>query len=383
MAQQIAKQDPTRIASKRYTEQRLPTYVGGSIDPETGNLIPATKTALASPSTATTGVKSASTEVEDTTKTKADQLPELDYSPPKQSTPTYSQTSETLVPQLPTTQLGQISYPQTSAGDMLSSVATNVGLGLATQGLTKSIGGMLFGGSDSSKSSGGSTSSNGFAGSFGGGNTFSESVPGGGSAGGGSALDSWNEPSGGGSELSSGGSGDWLDQVSNLDPLPFWGTKESDWTPPAPEPTSNYYFEPQSFYESGPSYSYDSGSDDGSKVICTELHRRKILNDAIFLADQRFGAMVASRHPTVYAGYIRWASSVVRLMQRSLRFTNLVAWVALPWAEVMATRMGLKGTPTLRGIITFHVGWAVCGTIGSVTAAFAMLRHPNTTMIGG
>lgn len=74
MAQQLPNKDGTALTPSNYTEQRAPQFVGGSTDPNTGNIVPASKTDAATgktpvappPETPTTRLADATAEPEST-----------------------------------------------------------------------------------------------------------------------------------------------------------------------------------------------------------------------------------------------------------------------------------------------------------------------------
>lgn len=94
-------------------------------------------------------------------------------------------------------------------------------------------------------------------------------------------------------------------------------------------------------------------------VICTELHRQGLMDDATFALDAEFGAYIRDTDPAVYAGYIELAAPVVSLMQRSRLFTHAVNLLAAPWAREMAHRMG-KGRGSIIGKLVMAVGIPAC-----------------------
>lgn len=101
-----------------------------------------------------------------------------------------------------------------------------------------------------------------------------------------------------------------------------------------------------------------SGGGGGGKVICTELWKRGILSDAIYMKDREFGTMIVQNYPWVYVGYRRWADIIVRGMRKSDHFTNTVASIAVPWARQMA------GDKNTFGAVVMYVGLAFCGIMG-------------------
>lgn len=94
-----------------------------------------------------------------------------------------------------------------------------------------------------------------------------------------------------------------------------------------------------------------------STVICTELHRQGLMDDATFARDDAFARAV---DPDVRRGYLRWALPVVRGMRRSRAFTRLVWFVARPWAREMAYGDSVIGRVIMR------VGVPLCRLLGRV-----------------
>lgn len=109
-------------------------------------------------------------------------------------------------------------------------------------------------------------------------------------------------------------------------------------------------------------YSLSKGNN--PTVICTELHRQGFMPADVYALDQEYGTQLAKHDPAVYAGYIRLATPVVRLMKKSRLFTRLVWVLAKPWAEEMAHQMG-KGKGSLLGKAIMAVGYPLCRVKGT------------------
>jgi hypothetical protein len=104
----------------------------------------------------------------------------------------------------------------------------------------------------------------------------------------------------------------------------------------------------------------EPGAGDGeqggdTKVICSELYRQGLMDDATYERDQAFGRTIP---PEVRAGYLLWAPTVVGWMRRSPFMTRLVARIAGPWAREMA--YGDSWT----GRIVMRAGWVICSWLG-------------------
>jgi len=106
------------------------------------------------------------------------------------------------------------------------------------------------------------------------------------------------------------------------------------------------------------------GGGGGGKIICTELYRQGLLDEATYRADQAFGATM---DPLVMRGYHLWAPTVVRLMRRSRVVTMAVAAVARPWAREMACRMGVRADGSLVGAWLMAAGIPLCRALGGFT----------------
>ena len=96
-----------------------------------------------------------------------------------------------------------------------------------------------------------------------------------------------------------------------------------------------------------------------STVICTELHRQGRMPDDVYALDRAYGAALADNDPAVLAGYLRLATPVVSLMQRSEVFSSVVSVLAKPWAVEMAHQMG-RPKGSLIGKLIMAVGYPLC-----------------------
>lgn len=100
-------------------------------------------------------------------------------------------------------------------------------------------------------------------------------------------------------------------------------------------------------------------------VICTELRRQGLMDDATWAADGAFGRSLPLE---VLAGYRLWAAPLARKMAMSPRLTALVASIALPWAQEMAYRMGASPRGSRVGQIVMAIGRPACAVLGYVIA---------------
>lgn len=105
-----------------------------------------------------------------------------------------------------------------------------------------------------------------------------------------------------------------------------------------------------------------TSSGGGMSVICTELHRQGIMDDATYEADTKFGESLPTE---VVAGYRAWAAPVARAMSKSAVLTALIAPIAMNWAVTM--RAKVEGHPeqeTRLGRLLLRWGTPICGWIG-------------------
>jgi hypothetical protein len=318
MAQQQTN-NPSNINPTRYTERRAPQFIGGETDPTSGNLITGTR-------------QDAGGNTQPT--------PELAAPDPA-----------LLAPATPTTRLADIGSPPKADNSPLIGAAITSG----AQALGKAF---SSGNGDTGQPSA-SSSSYPNAGGF---------STGGGSGNGGGSPSTPYVPESPATGYNGGFSGS-----SSVDEGGF----SQAYTPAPAAPAPSYSPPPSGGYGGGGG-GYDSGGggDDGGSgsVICTELNRQGLLEASVFEGDQRFGMTVQTFHPEVYAGYLVWAQHVVPVMKRSPIATSAVHWVAAPVVRYMAIRSGQNGYPSIRGFITFHIGWAVCRTIGLTLAALRRAR---------
>jgi len=75
-------------------------------------------------------------------------------------------------------------------------------------------------------------------------------------------------------------------------------------------------------------------------VICSELFRQGMMNESIYEADKLFGRIMEKSNKEALHGYRMWATPIVSVMKKSKVFTNIVSWIAIPWAYQMAYEVG-------------------------------------------
>ena len=135
-----------------------------------------------------------------------------------------------------------------------------------------------------------------------------------------------------------------------------------------------------------------SGGGGGGKIICKKLAELGYFDKEMNDADQRFGALLRDNDPNAYHGYLRWAQTVVDLMEgkgseglRKIIFfwqkdkerrvemqKDIVIYymdmLARPWAEEMAFRMKAKGYEKSNpaGKLIMDVGLPLCRKVGKI-----------------
>jgi len=147
-------------------------------------------------------------------------------------------------------------------------------------------------------------------------------------------------------------------------------------------------FAPTNTNESGaPGSGFDDGGGGGGggggKIICTELYKLGLMDNAIYAADQQFGRILAQKQPEVMLGYHTWAGIVVDWMRgagpdmffwvkdpvekawRTKEWSTKWAYeIATPWAEEMAYQMGIRESGSITGKALMGVGKFVSGLVG-------------------
>ena len=120
---------------------------------------------------------------------------------------------------------------------------------------------------------------------------------------------------------------------------------------------------------------------DPGKVICAELHRQGLMDEAIWKADEAFGRYLRKNQIDVLMGYQLWALPVVKWMQKSKTVTRAVAFVATPWSYEMAYRMGASDKGSLAGKMLMDVGVPVCRAVGRVAIWAGYAAPPNSVLV--
>ena len=143
---------------------------------------------------------------------------------------------------------------------------------------------------------------------------------------------------------------------------------------------------------------YGAGTGGGGKIICTKLAELGYFDKHMNDADQQFGIQLRDQDPDAYNGYLRWAQTVVDLMEgkgsEQLRKV-IFFWVrdselrkemqkrivifymdmlARPWAEEMAHRMGAEGyeKSNATGKIIMSIGIPLCRKVGNIQSGTAL-----------
>lgn len=134
------------------------------------------------------------------------------------------------------------------------------------------------------------------------------------------------------------------------------------------------------------------GGGGGGKIICKKLAELGYFDKEMNDADQRFGVQLRDSDPNAYYGYLRWAQTVVDLMNgkgSSVLRKIVFPWIrdeqariekqkkiviyymdmlARPWAEEMAFRMNAKGytKSNFSGKLIMDIGLPLCRKIGKI-----------------
>ena len=149
-----------------------------------------------------------------------------------------------------------------------------------------------------------------------------------------------------------------------------------------------------------------SGITGGGSVICSKLHELGILPDDIYVADEQFGKLLREEHMYIYEGYRVWADTVVDWMngkgpdmivwekdsikrreQLTAFITEWATIIAVPWAEHMAYRMGVREKDNYTGRVLMYLGIPLCAAVGKWQQQFGKNEKPagwvkGATIIG-
>jgi hypothetical protein len=124
------------------------------------------------------------------------------------------------------------------------------------------------------------------------------------------------------------------------------------------------------------------GGGGGGKIICTKLYELGLMSQAIYLADQEFGAELVKTRPDIYNGYRAWADIVVKWMNGHSG-TRMQTWainwandIATPWAEHMAYKMGALFNDNLTGRCIALAGIPICKAVGVWQRVFGPSKKP-------
>jgi hypothetical protein len=134
-----------------------------------------------------------------------------------------------------------------------------------------------------------------------------------------------------------------------------------------------------------------SGGGGGGKIICTKLYELGLMDEAVYEADQAYGALVAANDPALMDGYHYWANIVVDWMSgtgvRVIPFVSdakngaiMSAWatswaqeIAMPWAQHMQYEMGQRKDDSKIGKALMTVG-------GPISRLFANRKERPSTL---
>lgn len=97
-------------------------------------------------------------------------------------------------------------------------------------------------------------------------------------------------------------------------------------------------------------------------VICTELTRQGYLSRRILELDGEYRKSGIDEN--TYAGYMRWAPYIVKGMQKSWIFTQLVRPFGSGWAHYTAHKIDKKVSNSVIGCLLYRLGVPVCRFLG-------------------
>tara|TARA_R100001086_G_scaffold208402_1_gene124192 strand:- start:180 stop:1613 length:1434 start_codon:yes stop_codon:yes gene_type:complete len=103
--------------------------------------------------------------------------------------------------------------------------------------------------------------------------------------------------------------------------------------------------------------------EEGSKVLCTELHAQGLLPDDIYEADAEYAKRIPLK---VVRGYHFWGKPLASKMKGSEVVTTVLNPFITAWAYHMAYKMGVTKKRCLFGNLLEIVGVPICYLIGSL-----------------
>lgn len=116
----------------------------------------------------------------------------------------------------------------------------------------------------------------------------------------------------------------------------------------------------------GQSTKTTSSGGGGLTVICTELYRQGLMDEATFEADTEFGNQLPR---SVIRGYHLWAAPMAKLMHKSKLLTRLIAPIGLAWAREMKRRVTGEGEGSILGAAILAIGVPTCRMLGQLSGS--------------
>lgn len=99
-------------------------------------------------------------------------------------------------------------------------------------------------------------------------------------------------------------------------------------------------------------------------LICTELHRQKLMDEITYRHDTEFGQRVANEYPQVFAGYQKLAAPIVEKMRKSSTFTWFINLFVKQWSKEMLHLLGKRKNGSIIGKIIIYFGFKLCAIAG-------------------
>lgn len=107
----------------------------------------------------------------------------------------------------------------------------------------------------------------------------------------------------------------------------------------------------------------------GDSVICTELHRQKLIGPVLYAAESAYGRSLPF---TVMTGYQWWGTKVASAIRRKPSLARIVRWLSRPILKEMAHRsLPDKMCGSFIGKIGLEIGLIVCNGLGFIRRHFA------------
>jgi hypothetical protein len=110
----------------------------------------------------------------------------------------------------------------------------------------------------------------------------------------------------------------------------------------------------------------------GGKVLCTELYKRGLLPEEVYLADRATGLEMPLN---IVSGYHFWAIPLVKAMNKNKFLFSCLKPLVTCWAYQMAYKKGVVEKSNVTGRILEFIGVPICSLIGRFIEKKGVMKH--------